>query len=140
VGALLQARSEHANDFLNNAVAVIDNVIVPKPQDNPTPLPQGGISQIMVPSPVVLPAVGSHDDARLYTRKIDNVGRDWMLPSEAAAELLIPQCTPQKLLGPGRVALQMLRTSDGPRPDGRRPAPHPLVSVIRSNPAVAVRL
>jgi hypothetical protein len=70
---------------LQNTRPVFENIVVPKAKDPPAIVLQSLVSQA-VTAESVLSAIGFDDHTSLYTGKINDIGRYWMLPSKAPAE------------------------------------------------------
>jgi hypothetical protein len=74
----------------------VENVIVPEPKDPPTASTQRVIPNIMITGAAMLSTVGFDDESRFHTSKIYHIRRNRMLPSEAPAELVLPERIPKQ--------------------------------------------
>jgi len=73
-------RTERSGDCLQDTSAVLENVVVPEPNDPPTGSAQRFIPSIMIARAAMLSTIRFDDEARFHTSKVYHVGRDRMLP------------------------------------------------------------
>ncbi len=85
------ARTQRSGNGLQNTGAVLENVVVPEPKNTPTASQRRFIPSIMIATAAMLSTVGFDDEAGFHISKVYHIRRDRMLPSEAPAELVLPQ-------------------------------------------------
>jgi hypothetical protein len=96
------ARAQRLRDAVKDAVPVLQNLVVPEPQDAPASLTQQCIAPIVIARFGMLPAIGFDDQPGLRAREIDDIWRDRELPPKPPAELISTERLPKYPLGLGR--------------------------------------
>jgi len=86
----------------------------------------------MFAHPLVLPAVSFDDQTRLYTGKVDNIGRYRVLSPEPPAELVMAKLCAEHPLWFRRVSTQTASAPNDPGATSHVPPPPPSAG----NPAV----
>ncbi len=94
MGAAVERWPKGRGDRLQDAVAVLDDVVVPKAEQAPAQPPQPSIAQVMFTGACMLPTIGFDNQPRLDAREIDDVRRDRELPAKAPAELVATPFSP----------------------------------------------
>jgi hypothetical protein len=131
VGAAFGVRTEGGCDRLQNAGAVLDNIVVPKAK-YPPPIQAQYLVPYLIAGGPVLSAIGFDDKTRLYAGKVDNIGRYRVLPSEPPAELVMAKLRPEHPLCFRHLAAQTASASND-----RGTTPHvPTAPLFWGNPAV----
>jgi hypothetical protein len=82
-------------DHRNDTIGIGQNVVVPKPQHQPTAPLQEPIPRIVFAWLGVLPAIGLDNDCQCGTGKIEHERRHRVLAPEMPAHTVPPQSRPQ---------------------------------------------
>ena len=94
-------------DDPQHALEVAHNLMVPEPQD-PKPLPcQPTVSESISSALQMLTAIDFEDNSSIETDEIYDIGADWDLAPELAAQGLLTQVAPEKALGVGHFSSEL---------------------------------
>jgi len=80
---------------------VLQDFIVPEPQDPPASREQDRVAPVMIAGRRMLTAINLDDQSAFDASEVDDEGRYRKLPTEAGSKLIAPQLVPQRLLGAG---------------------------------------
>jgi hypothetical protein len=86
--------SQRVRNRLKHAGAIPQNVVVPKAKNAPALAYQHGVPPPILGGDSMLAAIGFYNQANLNTGKIDDIGWDRKLTSEASAKLTLAQVAP----------------------------------------------
>jgi hypothetical protein len=88
-------RPQGVGDCLHNARAVLQDIVIPKPQHSPTSRLQFGVAALVILRTGVLSSIGLDNETCLNAGKIHDEWRHPVLPTKPRTQLTSSQCKPQ---------------------------------------------